>query len=122
NDPGDTDNGPNSLQNFPVLAFAGPSGVHSVVGGTLNTTPNTTFHIEFFANNAADPSGFGEGQTFLGFTTVTTDASGDASFTALVPGSVSIGQIVSATATSPGGSTSEFSQNVTAVSLDGIID
>jgi hypothetical protein len=53
----------------------------SVVGGTLNSTPNTAFHIEFFASNTADPSGFGEGQTFLGFTNVTTDAAGDAAFT-----------------------------------------
>src|SRR6185503_20144329 len=66
NDPGDGDTGPNGLQNNPLLSFAGPSGSHSVVGGTLNSTPDTTFHIEFFANDAADPSGTGEGQTFLG--------------------------------------------------------
>src|SRR6185436_4434526 len=44
NDPGDGDTGPNGLQNNPLLSFAGPSGSHSVVGGTLNSTPDTTFH------------------------------------------------------------------------------
>ncbi len=61
NDAGDADSGANSLQNFPVLA-AGVGGVQ----GTLNSTPNTTFRIEFFGNTACDASGNGEGATFLG--------------------------------------------------------
>ncbi len=122
NDPGDSDTGPNGLQNNPVLGFAGPAGSQTVVVGSLNSTPNTTFRLEIFANDAADPSGFGEGQTFLGFTNVTTDGAGDAAFTATLPGTVSIGQFVSATATDPAGNTSEFSLDVTAASLDVIID
>ena len=41
-----------------------------VITGTLNSTPNTTFVVEFFSNPAGtgDPSGFGEGRTFLGRT------------------------------------------------------
>jgi hypothetical protein len=122
NDSGDGDSGPNGLQNNPSLSFAGPAGSHSVIGGSLNSTPSTTFRIEFFANAAADPSGTGEGQTYLGFTNVITNAAGDAAFTATLPGSVTIGQVVSATATDPAGNTSEFSYDATATSLDVIID
>src|SRR5437773_10654686 len=51
-----------------------------------------------------------------------TDASGNVTFTAKLPGAVTIGQIVSATATDPAGNTSEFSYDVTASSLDVVID
>jgi uncharacterized repeat protein (TIGR01451 family) len=100
NDPVDADAGPNNLQNFPVLASA-PGGVT----GTLNSTANTTFRIEFFANDTCDPSGNGEGAAFLGAVSVTTDATGNAviPFFAAVPG-----QFVTATATDPSNNTSEF--------------
>ncbi|HZY85143.1 MAG TPA: hypothetical protein VFE78_09955, partial [Gemmataceae bacterium] len=65
--------------------------------------------VEFFANAAADPSGFGEGQTFLGAATVSTDTNGHAAAMAHVPGAVTAGQKVAATATDPAGNTSEFS-------------
>jgi len=72
NDPGDGDTGPNNLQNFPVLFSALSDGVSTEVRGSLNSSPATSFTIEFFANPACDASGFGEGQTFLGQTTLTT--------------------------------------------------
>ena len=53
------------------------------VNGTLYTTPNTSFTLEFFSNAACDPSGYGEGETFRATTlpaTVTTNAAGDAVF------------------------------------------
>ena len=62
NDAGDADSGPNELQNFPVLTAATPTSAQ----GTLNGAANPTFRIEFFASAAADPSGYGEGATFLG--------------------------------------------------------
>jgi hypothetical protein len=65
-----------------------------------------TIH-EFFANPACDPSGCGEGQTFLGQATVTTDASGNAIFGATLP-APSVGQVVTAAATDPARNTSEF--------------
>jgi hypothetical protein len=43
---------------------------------------STTFRVEFFANSAADPSGFGQGRTFLGYANAMTDATGYASVTA----------------------------------------
>ena len=78
------------------------------ITGRLNSAASTTYRIEFFANDAIDPSSYGEGQIFLGFKNVTTNASGNANFTAMVP-QIAAGQRVTATATDPMGNTSEFS-------------
>ena len=115
NDPGDADAGPNNLQNFPVLTSATSAGGTTTVTGTLNSTPSTTFTLEFFSNPACDSSGYGEGQNFLGSTTVNADGGGDANFTAVLPVTVAAGHVITSTATSPPvgadprGSTSEFS-------------
>ncbi len=108
NDTGDGDTGPNNLQNFPVLTSASIAGGTATIAGTLNSSANTQFTVEFFANAACDPSGFGEGQTFIGRTTVTTNTSGDATFSVMLPTAVTGGNIT-ATATDPAGNTSEFS-------------
>ena len=101
NDAGDLDSGPNGRQNFPVLTAA-PGGVQ----GTLNSTPNGAFRIEFFGNTACDASGSGEGATFLGSTSVTTDGSGNAAIALFASAP---GQFVTATATDSSNNTSEFS-------------
>lgn len=103
NDPGDGDSGPNDLQNFPAITQV----TGSSVSGTLNSRPNTTYRIEVFSSPACDPSGFGEGQRFLGATSVTTDASGNASFT--FAATIGASDFVTATATDPTNNTSEFS-------------
>jgi hypothetical protein len=108
NDLGDGDAGPNNDQNYPVITSA-TAGSSTTITGTLNSTPNTLFRLEFFASDVADPSGFGEGQTFIGFRNVTTDGNGDVSFTAGLQVAVIPGQVVTATATDPDGNTSEFS-------------
>ena len=108
NDNGDADTGPNQQQNFPVLTSLSHGGGMTSIAGTLNSIANTTYRIEFFANNAIDPSGHGEGQSYLGFTNVTTDGNGDASFNASVP-QIGGNQSVTATATDSSGNTSEFS-------------
>jgi hypothetical protein len=112
NDLGDGDTGANNLQNFPVLNCAHPSGGNTVVKGSLNSTANTQFTLEFFSNSAADPSGFGEGETFQLSTTVTTDGTGNVNFTVSLPTALALGQFVSATATDPSGNTSEFSKSI----------
>jgi len=109
NDPGDPDTGANNLQNFPVITSAIVSAGNVTISGTLNSTASTTFRLEFFANVACDSSGNGEGQTFIGFTNVTTNGSGNGSFGPLafaVPGAQSV---ITSTATDPGNNTSEFS-------------
>ncbi|MGH6961449.1 MAG: choice-of-anchor Q domain-containing protein, partial [Dongiaceae bacterium] len=109
NDTGDPDTGANNLQNFPVVIRAIPGSGSTTIEGRLNSAANTTFTLEFFANATCDPAGFGEGETLLGSTSVTTDSRGDASFQTTVP---SAAQFVSATATDANGNTSEFSQCV----------
>jgi trimeric autotransporter adhesin len=106
NDPGDLDAGPNGLQNYPVLSSArkGATGTTSV-RGKLNSTPNKTFLVQFFSN----PEGTDEGKRFIGQRSVTTDSSGNASFTFSTTQKITLGQNITATATSRVGNTSEFS-------------
>ncbi|HKP73776.1 MAG TPA: carboxypeptidase regulatory-like domain-containing protein, partial [Pyrinomonadaceae bacterium] len=109
NDAGDADSGSNNLQNFPVLSSASASGGNTVVQGTLNSTANATFRIEFFANAACDQSGNGEGGRFLGSTNATTDANGNVTFNPTLAGSTTPGsEFVTATATDASNNTSEF--------------
>ena len=110
NDAGDGDTGANHLQNFPVLTSAVTGGNSIMIGGDLNSTAATEFRLELFANAACDPSGNGEGETFLGSTMVTTDGSGNAGFTVTLTATVAVGQFITATATDPNNNTSEFSQ------------
>lgn len=110
NDPADADTGPNGTQNFPVLTsvHSSPSGVVAVAG-TLDSTPASSFRIEFFSSGSCDASGHGEGQRYLGFTDVITDGSGAAAFSASLTAPVQAGEAVAATATSATNCTSEFS-------------
>jgi parallel beta-helix repeat protein len=126
NDDKDPDAGPNNLQNFPEITSAKPVTstvtkkkkkgkkkkkrritvvVATEATGNLNSRPGQSYTLEFFSNPAADPSGFGEGTTFMAQTTVTTDANGNAPFSIrLAPTSGAI------TATATGGSTGDTSE------------
>ena len=126
--PYDGDNGPNALQNFPVLSVAA-SGGGTTVFGSLRTTAGATATIEFFATPAADadPTGYGEARTYLGAVTITDGGAGDVDglangiipISATFPTSVAIGDSVTATAT-VNGRTSEFAQNSTVVAASAI--
>ena len=110
NDAGDGDTGANRIQNFPVLTSASASGGNTLIEGTLNSSAGTNFTIQFFSSPAADASGNGEGKTFLGtLTGLTTDGTGGASFSFPANQALPEGHVVTATATGPGGDTSEFS-------------
>ncbi|MFN8524775.1 MAG: right-handed parallel beta-helix repeat-containing protein [Chloroflexota bacterium] len=111
NDPLDTDTGANNGQNYPDISSAATNAGQTVVIGTLSSNPNTSgFRVELFSSPACLTSGYGPGQTFLGATTVSTNASGDASFTVSGLPAVPLGHVITATATHPDGSTSEFSR------------
>src|SRR5262249_13634480 len=111
NDHCDVDTGlGNDRQNYPVLTTAIAGANSTLVKGTLDSAPNGTFSLEFFASPAPDPSGFGEGQTFLGSATVTTASTCFADFSAglTVPVAAAPGSIITATATDANGNSSEF--------------
>jgi hypothetical protein len=118
NDSCDADTGPNNLQNYPVLTSASATSTSTTIQGTLNSASSTSFTVELFSNTVCDTSGNGEGQTFLGSTTVTTGADCNATFNVILPFAVG-GQFVTATATDPSGNTSEFSACVQATGLQG---
>jgi CSLREA domain-containing protein len=116
NDAQDEDSGPNNLQNFPDIAWAVVTGSTRTIAGSLNSTPGETFTIDFYQNSSCDtPGGNGEGQTYLGsVTTAATDSNGDVQFM-FHPAMLTIGQVVTATATSTAAqfNTSEFSRCAT---------
>lgn len=101
NDNLDLDEGPNHLQNFPVLTvhFVGSSTFG--VDGTLDSTPNTQFTIQLYDDGTDYPS---PTRKLLKTLTVTTDSNGKAQFSTMVSNSGA----VDATATDPAGNTSEF--------------
>ncbi len=113
NDAGDADSGANNLQNFPVITSANADGPTVFVTMTLNSTPSTTFAIDFFRSETCDSSGYGEAD-FLYLPdsetpmVITTNASGNGSL--VFDTSLAGGRQYSATATDPSGNTSEFSQ------------
>ncbi len=112
NDLGDADTGSNNLQNFPQITTALASSTQTTLGGSLQSMAHMTYHIELFASAVADPSGYGQGQIYLGSTSVTTDSTGLANFVASFAAAVPVGQFISATATDTAGNTSEFSLSV----------
>ena len=129
NDTGDLDAGPNSLRNYPVVVSASLIGTELSLAGFAR--PNSA--IELYIAQL-DPTGFGEGLTYLGTLTegspsdldATADVYGPAtinghaqgtdntnrfSFRITVPGGVAIGTRLTGTSTI-GGETSEFGGNV----------
>ena len=105
NTPGGPHTGPNDLQNYPILTSATPDATE--VQGTFNSTPSTTFALDFYGNGAY----YGD-ESYLGSAAVTTDSSGNATFDVTGLAATSPGETIVATATDPNGNTSEFSPAV----------
>lgn len=114
NDPLDADTGANDLQNHPQPAAVSSVGGSTTIHGSLSSTASTNITLDFYSSPSADPTGRGEGATYIGSSTVTTRASGITSFFVTLPITIATGQFVTATATNPSGSTSEFSAAVVA--------
>lgn len=108
NDPGDVDDGPNELQNSPVML----SVLASTIEAELQSAPNTSYVLDFYTNDFS--CGAGDVSTWIGSESTTTDGSGYSLFsealTTLPPG-----VWVSATATDPAGNTSELAACVRAL-------
>ncbi len=110
NDVHDADSGPNNLQNFPTLKLAKSVAGGTQIKGHLKSAPNANFTLQFFVSASCDPTGFGEGNTFIGQIAVTTGSGGGVAFSQTFPFSINAGHQITATATSSTGDTSEFSR------------
>ncbi|MFW5446606.1 MAG: DUF4347 domain-containing protein, partial [Methylophagaceae bacterium] len=128
NDVSDADTGANNLQNFPVITDAITNASDKIlISGTFNSTANTDFRLEFFSSVAADASGYGEAETYLGSFNVLTDDFGNATFSTTQLAAVASGEFITATATVDlgGGSyggTSEFAANIVSTPNNAPID
>ena len=128
NDDGDTDSGPNFLQNFPTdLTFATRDGVASARFG-LEVTANRVYIIDYYSSDSCDSAGNGEGKQWLGFSPALGSRTGNLSFTASTLqhsiGSYTApsGTHITATATDTvTNSTSEFSTCVAPVPLPTLV-
>lgn len=122
NDWGDGDGGGNRLQNFPDIFAARNQGGSTKIGGFFNSQANTGYRIEFFSNdgcNGGPPNNYGEGQTFLGSTDVTTDAFGNAGISYTTPSPIPGVKYITTTATKKSGSTpSETSEFANCILVD----
>ena len=119
NDLDDGDPGPNDLQNFPEITTTFVASTQ--ISGTLDSAAGT-YRLEFFSSLSCHSSGFGEGQTFLGATSLIIAVAGSTPFSVSFPQDVPVGHAITATATSPAGSTSEFSECATVASASADMD
>lgn len=114
NDSKDLDHGANELMNFPEVTTAVSVGSKTyAVAQISNGLHNSNQRLQFYASPDCDPSGYGEGKTFLGQVSVSTDSNGDAT-SGMVEFNVatSRGEVITATASNHilgPRSTSEFS-------------
>jgi CSLREA domain-containing protein len=120
NDGGDIDGGPNDRLNYPVITSATESGGTVTVDFDLDV-PAGNYRIELFVNpSGADPSGNGEGETWVDSYNVIAHPGGPASYSTTISGAVN--DVLTATATeqvvAPFGSTSEFSATHTVTPFD----
>jgi hypothetical protein len=104
----DADTGANDLQNFPTLMSASSLAGVTTVHGSLDSTASASFTLDFYANTECDPSGYGQGRTWLGSMPISTDASCAASFQVPLSTTTPV-RFMTATATDANGNTSEFS-------------
>jgi hypothetical protein len=115
NDAGDADTGGNGRLNFPVIAAVATGYAETTVTGTYSSAANSSYTLEFFHGPWADPTGYGEGEEWLGSCAVSTDATGSTSFECVLPAAVPDAFAVTATSRDASGNTSEFCAAGTAV-------
>lgn len=110
NDALDADTGGNNQQNFPVI---GPVTTNATsLAGSLSSAASASFTVAIYSSPSADATGYGEGRTFLGTTTATTDASGNATWSFTLPSAAGNGTYYTATAMDSLNNTSMFSRSV----------
>jgi len=117
----------NRGQNYPTFAFAyrfDGSTIYLYVSGHLTTTVSSSpYRLDIYASDACDVSGHGQGERWLGSHALVVESAGicaDNNCTAsfgfpleVTGAGVAVGHAITATATSPSGDTSEFSECMT---------
>ncbi len=106
------ENSGNRNQAYPLLAAATIGTNSTNIVGSMTGTPGAIYTVQFFASDRGDPSGFGEGQRYLGSAPITLSKNGSGVINASVPGVVSPSQVISATVTDASGNTSAFARNL----------
>jgi hypothetical protein len=115
NDPGDIDTLANQELNFPVIDSAVYLAGNTIIYGSININGNPLLAtIEIFKANP-DPTGYGEGETFLG----STKPDGVGNWIDTVSG-LNVGDSVTATTIDVAYNTSEFSLNCEVKASSGI--
>ena len=99
----------NHLQNYPLITNV-VSGTATLIRGSFDSAPNKSYALEFFSSPAGDASGNGEGQVFLGQTNLVLGNISPTNFSFMLPTTVPVGWVITATATDSANNTSEFSK------------
>lgn len=113
NDPLDADTGPNNLQNSVVLTAAVPSAGNTIIQGTLNSTPNSSFTIQLFASTLLDANLKPLNLFIIGTQTLSTNAAGNLTFNITVPAQAAGTTILANATNALTGDTSELNNQVT---------
>ena len=106
--------GPDDWQNYPIITNAFGYAGRTIVEGNFYSLPLRAYYIDFYVNAVQGPSGYGEGQAYIGTETVATSATGTTLFAYTNNSANYAGQYISATATADTGDSSEFAADVLA--------
>lgn len=112
NDADDVDAGANELQNYPTLSSIRLAEEATTIVGSLDVpagTHNGEYHIGAYWSPECAPLGFGPGELFLGSGLVSLSDGGE-EFELELPVVLPSGGVVTATATTSNGNSSELSQ------------
>ncbi len=113
NDSGDSDGGPNGLQNYPVLDSVDVDIV-TTIWGRIDGRIGESYQIDVYLSDSCDTTGFGEGKKLIESVQVSATVTGSTPFAIGTSTAPERGQYLSATATDAGGNTSEFSRCISA--------
>ncbi len=126
NDVNDIDTGPNDGQNTPVLSDGMAVGISTTINGVLDVPTGIVVPVQYrlafyrssFCTDASGPSNGRHGDTYLG-SVIRSFASNSENFSATIT-TQPIAGFITATATAPDGSTSEFSNCLVAPRVDAV--
>jgi gliding motility-associated-like protein len=119
NDLNDTDSGPNSLLNYPYNIGASQCGSGTNISGNFDGIAGQLYRLDFYQipSGNQDPSGFGEGDMYLGSISISPSSTGIQYFNYGYASLLPVGDLITVTLSKDLGTsyyeTSEFSASVT---------